>query len=94
MLIEYNGIHRVAIIIKPIMKFYCVPTQNRSIDHIVSYYNCSPIPLNFSIKATIFWNTVCFFVRYSGFKGLILGKMSLKSVPFSVANLRFNESSI
>lgn len=54
MLIEYNDIHRVAIIIKPIMKFYCVPTQNRSIDHIVSYYNCSPIPLNFSIKATIF----------------------------------------
>ena len=25
-----------------------------------------PMPLNFSMNATIFWNTLCFFVTYSG----------------------------
>ena len=45
-----------------------------------------PMPLNFSMKATIFWNTLCFFVTYSGWSGLNLGSASFRSVPFSLAN--------
>jgi hypothetical protein len=50
-----------------------------------------PTPLNFSTKATIFWKTLCFMVRYLGFSGLILGRMLLSSVPFSLAYSRFSE---
>lgn len=57
-------------------------------------YIFTPISLNFSIKATIFWNTLCFFVRYFGFNGLIFGKILLKSVPLSLANLCFKDISI
>ena len=52
---------------------------------------CPPTPLNFSTKAAIFWNTLCFLVRYCGLSGLILGRMALSSVPFSLANSRFSE---
>ena len=45
-----------------------------------------PMPLNFSMNATIFWNTLCFFVTYSGWSGLNLGSASFRSVPFSLAN--------
>lgn len=60
----------------------------------IAIYILTPISLNFSIKATIFWNTLCFFVRYFGFNGLIFGKILLKSVPLSLANLCFKDISI
>ena len=53
-----------------------------------------PTPLNFSTKATIFWNTPCFLMRYCGFSGLIFGRTELNSVPFSLANSRFSELAI
>lgn len=56
--------------------------------------SCPPTPLNFSIKETTFWNTVCFFVLYCGFRGLSLGRASLSSVPFSVANSCFRDRRI
>ena len=51
------------------------------------------MPLYFSTNDAIFWKTLCFFVKYSGFNGLILGRMLLKSVPFSLANSCFKDTS-
>ena len=45
------------------------------------------------MKATILLNTFCFFVMYLGFSGLILGSISLRSVPFPLAYPRFSEYS-
>ena len=50
-----------------------------------------PTPLNFSTNMAIFWNTLCFFFKYCEFSGLILGRVALSSVPFSLAYSRFSE---
>lgn len=63
---------------------YCLLTMSHSIS--------PPTPLNFSTKAEIFSNTVCFFVRYCGLSRLILGSASFSSMPFSVAYPRFKET--
>ena len=55
------------------------------------FYRFPPTPLNFSMKAEIFWKTLCFFVRYCGLRGLIFGRIAFKSVPLSLANSCFNE---
>lgn len=57
-----------------------------------SAYICPPTPLNFSTKAEIFSNTVCFFDLYCGLSGLILGSVALSAVPFSVAYSRFKDA--
>ena len=56
------------------------------------YQRPPPTPLNFSINKVNFWKTLCFFVKYSGFKGLIFGKRAFNSVPFSLAYSRFKEA--
>ena len=58
------------------------------------HQTCPPTPLNFSTKAAIFWKTLCFLVKYCGFSGLILGRIALSSVPFSLAYSRFNDAAI
>ncbi len=50
-----------------------------------------PTPLNFSTNAAIFSKTLLFFFRYCGLSGLILGRISLSSVPFSLAYSRRRE---
>ena len=65
--------------------------------YIIEYQNANelqivpPTPLNLSTKATIFWKTWCFFVRYCGLSGLIFGRIAFRSVPLSLANSCFRD---
>src|SRR5690606_13086687 len=59
-----------------------------------SAHTCPPTPLNFSTNAAIFWNTLCFLLRYCGLSGLILGRTALSSVPFSLAYSRLSEAAM
>jgi len=58
------------------------------------HYIFPPTSLNFSTSSDIFSRTPCFLVRYSGFNGLILGRIEFSSMPLPLANLFLIEVAI